>query len=228
MLLTEIKQEKTNKYVFKTDTGSSFFLTRKELSDLEALNNIQEVLGGEKEKTELEFDLSDSAYETISRELVIPRGKRYALSLLSDREYSSKMLMDKLSSTGYSSEHAEIIIDYVKSFHYLDDERYAENYIRSRMQSKSRRYLERKLYEKGISKELSEEIFSKLEEENCNESPSDIEKNIIRRELSKKLKSVDPNDHERITKVTAALVRKGFNYSDINESVSDYFKNLSS
>ena len=228
MLLTEIRQEKTNKYVFKTDTGSSFFLTRKELSDLEALNNIKEVLGGEKEKTELEFDLPDSAYETISRELVIPRGKRYALSLLSDREYSSKMLMDKLSSTGYSSEHAEIIIDYVKSFHYLDDERYAENYIRSRMQSKSRRHLERKLYEKGISKELSEEIFSKLEEENCNESPSDIEKNIIRRELSKKLKSVDPNDHERITKVTASLVRKGFNYSDINESVSDYFSSLSS
>lgn len=43
-------------------------------------------------------------------------------------------------------------IDYVKSFHYLDDYRFASTYVRYHQDSLSRRQLEQKLMTKGIGR----------------------------------------------------------------------------
>ena len=48
----------------------------------------------------------------------------------------------------------DMAIEYVKSFGYLNDARYAENFIRSRQNSKSRKEIQAALLQKGVSSEL--------------------------------------------------------------------------
>ena len=52
-----------------------------------------------------------------------------AMNLLTARDYTEKQLRDKLNKREYSSDEIQAAIDYVKSFHYVDDIRYAENYL---------------------------------------------------------------------------------------------------
>ena len=49
----------------------------------------------------------------------------------------------------YPEDAAEEAVRYVKSFGYLDDSRYAENFVRSRQGSKSRREIQALLLQKG-------------------------------------------------------------------------------
>ena len=57
---------------------------------------------------------------------VLPkRAKLRCMNLLQKREYTEKQLRDKLAQGGYSEDIAEEALDYVKSFHYIDDTRYA-------------------------------------------------------------------------------------------------------
>ena len=228
MLITEIRQVNSRKFSFKIVEGENFFLTSTELSDYRLKKPVFDMLDGEKVKSELEVNLPDSVYKTICTETIIPRGERYALSLLSDREYSEFSLKKKLLETGYSENHAEQILDYVKSFNYLDDERYACTFIRNRLNSKSRRYLEQKLLEKGVSKETIQNAFLQISEENDEgiEAVGEREKSIITKTLNKKLKGVSRDDRDKLTKITSSLLRQGFKYSDINEAINEFYSNL--
>lgn len=87
-------------------------------------------------------------------------GKRRAMNLLSRRDYSRKELTDKLKKDMYGEKLIEEILQYLDSYHYLDDIRYAGVIIRGRMQSKSRREIVCYLKTKGISEEDIEEAMS--------------------------------------------------------------------
>ena len=98
----------------------------------------------------MQKDTSDKIID--EKELLI-KGKKRALRLLERKDYSRKELVDKLYKDGYSDELVEKIIEYVDSYHYLDDTRVAGSYIRGRMGYKSKRELEYMLKQKGISEE---------------------------------------------------------------------------
>ena len=67
------------------------------------------------------------------------RAKLRAMHLLEDMDRSESALREKLRQGLYPPEAVEAAISYVKSFGYLDDARYAENFVQSRKASKSRR-----------------------------------------------------------------------------------------
>ena len=51
------------------------------------------------------------------------------MSLLKDRDYTRKKLFEKLKANGYPDECIEKAVQYVSSYGYIDDKRYAVNYI---------------------------------------------------------------------------------------------------
>ena len=61
-----------------------------------------------------------------------------AMLLLEHMDRTEKGLSDRLRQAGFSAEAVEGAMNYVRSYGYLNDERYAENYIAFRMESKSR------------------------------------------------------------------------------------------
>ena len=82
-----------------------------------------------------------------------------AMRLLTARDYTEQGLKDKLARGGYSEDAIEDALSYVKSFGYIDDLRYAENYMRCSNGVRSRREAERKLLAKGVSPELIREAM---------------------------------------------------------------------
>lgn len=117
-------------------------------------------------------------------------------------------LLEKLMEAGFSREIADQAMAYVRSFGYLNDARYARNYIESRMGRKSRRQLEQELeFQKGVSKELIRSAYEELE-------PVD-EREAIRRALQKKRRSSPQCDESQRQKLIASLLRKGFDLGDI-------------
>lgn len=154
--------------------------------------------------------------ELDTKELLL-KGKKRALRLLERKDYSRKELKERLLKDGYSLELVEQIIDYVDSFHYLDDTRVAGSFIRGRKEYKSKRELEYLLKQKGISED---EIDLALEENYKNEDGISQEEIAIRRNLNKyhvDEAALEEMSYEEKQKVAAKLYRKGFEQDKIRK-----------
>lgn len=135
------------------------------------------------------------------------RAKRRALHILERSDRTEQELRDKLLKN-YLPEVVDAAVEYVKSYHYIDDHRYAVNYLNSRGKVKSSRQVEQELlYKKGISKSVLEGALEEAE-------PQD-ERAQIRRWMEKK--HMDPavaNQNEK-RRFYQFLLRRGFRSSDI-------------
>lgn len=82
------------------------------------------------------------------------RAKKRVLHLLESSQKSEKQLRDKLKEGGYEPDVIDEAIDYAKSYHYIDDERFARDFVRLSCHNKSRIRLKQDLSQKGIDKDI--------------------------------------------------------------------------
>lgn len=156
----------------------------------------------------VESDISDVFVQQIKSEVLLKRAKLRALHLLNDMDRTEAGLMQKLLQGGYPEDVSREALSYVRSFGYIDDRRYAEQYVRSKMGRKSRRELYMALVGKGLDHSIIEETL-----ENCF---SDTSEQVAIEQLLKK-KNYDgatANDVSK-KKMFDYLLRKGFRYEDI-------------
>lgn len=151
--------------------------------------------------------LTREQYEILVHEILGKRATKRAMHLLEKMDRTEYKLREKLSEGGYPDEAIEDAIGYVKRYHYLDDERYARNYVFLAQDRKSRKKLSIELYQRGIKKELIDRI---LEEE----YEADEEKQIC--QLLEK-RGFDPKtcSEKESQKLYQFLLRRGFQSSDI-------------
>ena len=76
--------------------------------------------------------LEEDTVQEILQKVICKRAKLRAMHLLEDMDRSESALREKLRQGLYPPEAVEAAISYVKSFGYLDDARYAENFVQSR------------------------------------------------------------------------------------------------
>ena len=145
------------------------------------------------------------------------RAKLRCMHLLEKRDYTEKELRQKLTTgkTEYTQEEMDIAIEYVKSFHYVDDGRYACKYIEAMSFRKSRRQIEQELYQKGVDKELIQEAF-----EMTGEVP---EEEQIARWMEKRHYDPESADPKEKQKMYAFLSRKGFRPENIQRALKAEF-----
>ena len=135
------------------------------------------------------------------------RAKKRALHLLERMDRTEHQLREKLKASEYPEEVIEEAIEYVKSFHYLDDERYAENFTRYKKEGMSRQQIKQKLMMKGIARDIVD---------NAIEDEYDVDESVhIRRLLEKKRFSNELADEGEFRRVYNYLLRRGFRSSDI-------------
>ena len=146
-------------------------------------------------------------YEKILKEIVGMRAKKRAMHLLERMDRTESQLSEKLRQNGYPDICIEEAIAYVKSYHYIDDTRYAENYVRFHQQKKSRQRLKMDLYAKGIDKAIIEDVLEK--------TFSSDEQEKIRRLLEKRHFDYGRSDRKEQQKTYQFLMRRGFRSSDI-------------
>ena len=141
------------------------------------------------------------------KEVIGKRAKKRAMHLLEKMERTEKQLRDKLLDNEYPESCIDMAIAYVKSYHYLDDERYACNYVRFAQEKKSRQRIKQDLMQKGIGRDLIEYA---LEEE----FESD-ETQKIQELLEKKHFHYGDTDQKEFQRIYNFLLRRGFRSSDI-------------
>lgn len=195
MIITQMDSFGKDKLLITLDEEISFCLYQKEVHHLQL---------------EPGAELTDTLYQEIRKEILIPRARKRTMYLLERMDRTEAQLREKLRQGRYPEDIIENAIAYVKGFHYVDDLRYAESYVRCYSQSKSRRLLYQELVGKGVPRDLIEQA---LEEEYETEDESAK----IARWLEKKHYSTEEADPKQRQRMYQFLLRKGFRSGDIRK-----------
>ncbi len=160
-------------------------------------------------------DISDP--EALRYESDYIRAKSRALWYLSRSDHSEKALKDKLVTAGFDQRAVEAACLRMIELDLINDERYARRMVEYLSASgSSKREIAYKLSVKGISSDIVREILS----ENEDDESSKVLK-LIETKYKNKLSS-----EKDIEKVFAALMRKGFSYSDVRSALKNYSEQL--
>ena len=148
----------------------------------------------------------------------IREAQKKALRLLERMDRTEKELRDRLAQADFAPEAVDAAIAYVVSFGYLDDERYAANYVRRSLSSKSRTQVMQELARRGIPRTMAEEAWEK---ETADEEYD--EQGLICSLIRKKLSSapVPLDDPAAMRRLYAYLARRGFSYEEIRRAVEE-------
>ena len=148
--------------------------------------------------------------------------KLKAMCLLTARDYTERGLKDKLAHAGFGQEEVDQALEYVKSFGYVDDLRFAINYTRCSVGVRSRRETERKLLEKGVSSDF---VAQALIEEY---SEDDDEDELIRHLIHKKCRDLSALDYTARQKMLAYMFNKGFKTDRVNRILDEELLDITS
>jgi regulatory protein len=161
----------------------------------------------EKRETECGAD-QGPAYADESRGAV-----KKAMNLLLQRDRSEKELRDRLLGEAYEPEAVQDAINYTSSFGYLDDARFAENYVASFTGKKSRRVMRSELEQKGVDEVLIDRALEAVPED---------ESDQIRKLLRKKAGAPHKLDDREKRRAAAFLARRGFSGSDVWKAIRTF------
>lgn len=158
-------------------------------------------------------ELSEADYRHLMKEVLPKRAKLRCMNLLKSREYTRQQLKTKLKQGFYPEEVAEEALDYVASYHYIDDDRYAAEFIRCYQESKSRKCIELDLLKKGVDKAVIQRAWQSWE----NDGNEQNEAEQIRKLLEKRHFDIETADLKTRQKTYAFLMRKGFSAESIRK-----------
>ncbi|MBB2183020.1 regulatory protein RecX [Lachnospiraceae bacterium MD1] len=196
MLVTSLKELKKNKIQVYLDEEYTFLLDQKEINKYHINENMI---------------MTKELYKELE-ELMYAKAKSKALSLLYFSDRSDTELRNKLREYGFNDSMIDRTMTYLYEYGYVDDERMASAYIRSRMHTKSKYYIQRELQQKGIRDDIIEELLTR---EYDNETNEDAELIAISKAIKKKTKAPEELSYEEKQKLIASLFRKGFSIDKI-------------
>lgn len=138
------------------------------------------------------------------------RTSNKAAAILMRSSKTIKGLRDKLLLDGYNIFLIEEEISKMISYGYLNDKRFAELYIDSNKNKKSIKVIKMTLIQKGIDRNIVEELL--LEED-------DKQDKLVKDLINKKLKGRewDSLDYKEKSKIKAYLYSKGFKFNGFDE-----------
>lgn len=197
--ITAISPKEKGRVLIRFENGIQVILYRSELRGL-----------SKEEGALLQVEgnyISEVLYQKLLTEIVGLRAKKRAMHLLEQMDRTESQLYDKLSQNGYPEVCIQMAIDYVKSYHYIDDLRYAKTYVRQQQHKKSRQRLRMDLMKKGVGKGLIEEA---LEEEFASD-----ERDKIKELLEKRRYDYTTKDVKEQQRTYQFLLRRGYRSSDI-------------
>lgn len=192
MLVTGIRAVTKQKYQVEIDGQQAFVVYKGELSRY-----------GIKEGEEL----SGENYRELVGEVLAKRAKLRAMHLLERGDKTRAELYRKLRQNGYPEDVVEDAISYVESYGYIDDSRYAANYIEQKSASQGRARLKMELAKRGIERSVIDRALDEAELTDSQET--------IRALVEKKRRGSGPMDDKEKQRIYGFLMRKGFSSADI-------------
>ena len=151
--------------------------------------------------------VSEELYHRLFYEIVGKRAIKRAMHLLEKIDRTEQQLRKKLLEGGYPNELVEEAIAYVKSYHYIDDERYARTFIRLNQDRRSIGRMKMDLFAKGISADMIDRAID--------EEYETLPETLIQKLIEKKNFDPDTATRQETAKMYQYLFRKGFSRDEI-------------
>lgn len=193
MLIREMVQTLHGVYEITPGAGSAFFLRKEYLSLVDA----DRICAGAEFNDEETADILNAA---------LVYGAEYAaMTYLARAEHCRAGLTQKLIKKQIDRKAIEAALDYLESVHYLDDERFAGAWLRTRSidHAEGRIRLAAELSSRGVDRTAARKALD--------EFFSDNDELEICRKACSKLMAIKTD----MEKIRASLVRKGFRMKDI-------------
>ena len=157
-------------------------------------------------------ELSQEIIGRLKDEILVKRAKLRAMHILERADRTEEELRTKLRQDLYTEEIVAIAVEYVKSFGYVGDERYACNFAQSKTRTKSKCEVKMLLQQKGISQEYIDKAL-----EACYENQD--ERDIIQALVEKKRFCAETATDKEKKRMFDYLLRKGFRYEDVRQVI---------
>ena len=157
--------------------------------------------------------VSQDTYDEIISQVLLKRARDRAFYILKASDKTEQQLRKKLEGDGYPACVIDEVLDFLKRYHYIDDENYGRRYVEIQKNRKSRRQISCDLQQRGLSRELISQL---LEEQPVEEAQQ------IRKFLQKKgwASGVEMEQKQR-QKLYGSLLRKGFSYDAIRKVMGE-------
>ena len=148
------------------------------------------------------------------------RAYQRALYLLDYRDYTYSEMFKKLMENYKSEPLCTAVMKRLTEHGFIDDVRYAERMARKLVEVKKYGYRrsKREIMQKGIDQFTAEDALAPY-----SEAYHDNIMELLRTKHSRYL--IDREDRKSIEKVKSALVRYGYDFTEINRAVKEYFEN---
>ena len=158
-------------------------------------------------------EITDEQLKELIEQSDEKRAKEKALWLISYRDHSKRELETKISKTS-DRETARKAVERMEELGLVNDEKYARRYAEELINVKhlSARGVKYKLNEKGIDRELTEQILEELDPD-----PREHIEILIERKYKTAI-----NDEKGRRRAVAALQRMGYSWNDINAVLAEY------
>lgn len=167
-------------------------------------------------KVEENTEMEESVVEEILSKVILKRAKSKAMNLLQNQDRSIKDIRDHLRRADYRDDVIDQVILFLEEYHYVDDLRYARQYIFFKNDSRSRGEIRMKLKQKGVTEEVIDQAFAEMESELTSEE--EVLDELFQKKISKMdLAAMEAKDWDRIYRF---FLRKGFSSSDILHKIS--------
>lgn len=162
------------------------------------------------------MELSDETWQELKKACAKENCRQRAVRILSQTAVSEKELQKRLIQKGETAEDAAQTVSWLKELKLLDDEKTAQMLVQTAARKGyGKKRIESILYEKSIPRELWENALSELPQ------TDDAIDGFLHQKLDGKT-----IDQKLLQKVTQALIRRGFSWSEIREAISRYREGL--
>lgn len=195
MIITEISVQKKNKKRCNIYVDGSFSCALDSFTVL-------------KYNLKVGQEITTERLEELSFESEKDKALSYAFDYISKYFKTEKQLKDKLYEKGYMRPVVDYVMEKVKEYGYVNDERYVKAYIESNGKKKGTKLLKYELKGKGVSDEILNEIKrdERSEKAACK---AFAEKFFSKNEMTK----------ENVRKLYQRLYARGFSYDIVSETL---------
>ena len=162
-------------------------------------------------------ELSETAWETLYQEVILHRAKQKAMALLVRMDYSECGMRRKLRSAFYCAQAIEDTISFLYSYHYLDDERFAQQYMITKGASMGRGEICRRLRAQGIAEDIILRVYEEMEV---------TDTDVLQAQMRKKLAGRTQLDEKERRRILSYFLRRGFAYGQVVDAMRCYVQNV--
>ena len=141
----------------------------------------------------------------------LKKAKEYALRSLTCKDQTENQIRRKLQQKNYSPEVMDQVLDFLKTYNYIDDKRFLEQYVACHCKRLNRKQLLERLSDKGLKGVNIDEYLELYQYD---------EAELLKKAVGKYAKGKDLSDFKVRQKVVAHFMQKGYSGSVVRSVVN--------